>query len=389
MDAGRLMGTIRETLAVNQFLAALLLAVMLLSACSREEPARPMVEVVVDTVVEEPYQHVYRHVGRLQAVNDVAIQARVTGYLKTQDFKEGELVNAGEVLYTIDASETDAALARAKAELTAAQALQANAQGNFQRGQDLFPKGAIPKSEMDNLSAQKRDADARIEAAEAQVTSAEVNLGYTTIRAPITGRIGYSSVSVGDLVGPNSGNLTTLVSIDPIEARFQISEANYVAALGNDLSKQRDKSQIGHIEVTVELTNGLVYPEVGRITYIDNRINQTTGTLEARASIPNPHSALVPGQYVRVLLTDTELSSGLFIPQSAVQADQQGSFVLAVDSNGTVVRHNVDLGERRDDRVLVRSGVVEGEQVIVRGLQQVRPGLTVKTKSVSGVQDAG
>lgn len=368
---------------MNRSIATLFVGVTLLASCSSEAPPPPMVAVVVDTVVREPYQPTYRHVGRLQAENDVAIQARVTGYLKSRQFHEGDLVNEGDVLYTLDDSEYVAALARAKADLAGAVANQANAQGNFLRGRELLPKGAISKSEMDNLEAQKRDADARIESAQAQVASAEVNLGYTTILAPITGRTGFSSASVGDLVGPNSGNLTTLVSINPIEALFQVSEATYVQAIGVGQDRALETSKLSRIEVRIELSTGIMYPEVGRIDYIANRIDLTTGTLQARARIPNPNSTLVPGQYVRVILLDTELVEGVFVPQAAVQADQQGSFVLAVDDNDTVVRHNVDLGERRDDKVLVQQGVEVGEQIIVRGLQQVRPGMVVKSKSIA------
>ncbi|MCB1690742.1 MAG: efflux RND transporter periplasmic adaptor subunit [Halioglobus sp.] len=371
---------------MNKPTVALVLALTLLTACSGEVPAPPALEVVVDTVEREPFQPIYRHVGRLQAQDDVAIQARVTGYLQSRDFREGELVEVGDVLFTIDASEYEAALASARADLASAIANQVNAQGNFLRGQELLPRGAISQSEMDNLKAKKRDADARIEAAEAQVTRAEVNLGYTKILAPITGRIGRSAASVGDLVGPNSGNLTTLVSIDPIDAVFQVSEATYVAAIGQNLDHDRELRSIDRIEVSLELTTGAMYPEVGQIYYIANRIDQATGTLETRARIPNPHSALVPGQYVRVVLRDTELREGLFLPQSAVQADQQGSFVLTVTADGTVERHNVTLGERREHKVLVEEGVEEGDLVIVRGLQQVRPGMTVQSKSIAGLE---
>lgn len=371
---------------MNKSIMTLILGTVLLAACSTEESAPPMVTVVVDTVEREPFQRVYRHVGRLQAQEDVAIQARVTGYLQTRHFREGELVTVGDMLYTLDSSEYEAALARARADLASAQANQVNAQGNFLRGLELLPKGAISQSEMDNLKAKKRDADARIESAEAQVTSARVNLDFTKILAPITGRIGYSSASVGDLVGPNSPNLTTLVSIDPIDAQFQISEATYVAAIGNALDRERETESLARIEVTLELTTGVIYPEVGEIYYLANRIDQATGTLEARARMPNPRSALVPGQYVRVVLRDTKLSEGLFLPQSAVQADQQGSFVLAVTADGEVQRHNVSLGERREDKVVVYDGVDEGDQVIVRGLQQVRPGMVVQSKSIDGLE---
>ena len=359
---------------------------LLLVACAADEPPPRVVEVVVDEVVLEPYRPKSKYVGRLQAQDDVAIEARVTGYLLSREFAEGELVQARDLLYTIDSSEYQAALARANADLAAAVANQANAVRNYKRGQDLLPKGAISEAEMDDLEARKLDADARIESANAQVTSAEVNLGFTTINAPITGRIGRSKASVGDLVGPNTGSLTTLVSIDPIEALFQISEATYVSAIARGLGNQLDVTSLRRIEVSLELTNGLLYPEVGKIDYFANRIDQSTGTLETRALIPNPHSLLVPGQYVRVILQDTELLEGLFVAQSAVQADQQGSFVLTVDGGSTVVRRNVDLGARNDDKVLVNKGLDKGDRVIVRGLQQVRPGMPVKIKSLLAPQ---
>jgi membrane fusion protein (multidrug efflux system) len=364
---------------VNNYLMGLLAACFLfISACAEEVPPQRVVEVVVDEVTAEPYLPKSEYVGRLRAQEDVAIQARVSGYLLSRDFREGELVEAGDVLYTIDSSEFEAALARAKADLAAAVANQANTGRNFNRGKELLPKGAISESEMDNLTAKKLEADARIESAHANVTSAEVNLAFTHMTAPISGRIGRSMVSPGDLVGPNSGNLTSLVSIDPIQALFQVSEDAYVAAVAERMKKGLSIDSLTNIEVTLEMTNGVIYPEVGRIDYFANRIDADTGTLEARALIPNPQSLLVPGQYVRVILQDTNLVEGIFVPQAAVQADQQGSFVLLVDGSSTVARRNVELGDRFDDRVLVKKGVEAGDRAIVRGLQQVRAGMPVK-----------
>lgn len=360
--------------------ALLSLMLVLLSACAREEPPAPVVQVVVDRVVEIPYQPKREYVGRLQARDDVAIQARISGYLMTREFVEGQVVKAGQVLYTIDSSEYDAALARARAELSAALAARSNAERNFRRGSELLPKGAISQAEMDNLTASKLDSDALLESARAQVTSAEVNLGYTTITAPITGRIGRSIVSVGDLVGPNTGDLTTLVSIDPIEALFQVSETTYVATLQGQLDKDLDTERLRKLEVTLQLANGVVYPEAGHIDYFANRVDADTGTLEARAVIPNPHALLVPGQYVRVILQRTESMKGLFIPQAAVQVDQQGSYVLTVEGDEQVVRHNVDLGDRMGERVMVQGGLQAGDRVMVRGLQLVRPGMSVQVR---------
>lgn len=366
---------------------AVLAAALLLFACAEEPAPRPVVGVVVDTVRLEPYQPKSVYVGRLVAKDDVTIRAMVSGYLQSREFTEGEQVAAGDVLYRIDSSEYAAALAKARAELAAATANQANAERNYRRGMELLPKGAISQVEMDNLTAQKLDADARIEAARAQVTGAEVNLGFTTIKAPIAGRIGRSQVSVGDLVGPNSGDLASLVSVDPIEALFQVSEATYIAQITQRVTANPSVADLKGVEVMLELANGVLYPEVGRIDYFGNRIDATTGTMEARARIPNPYGLLVPGQYVRVTLQDTQLLEGLFLPLAAVQADQQGTFVLVVGTDSTVIRQNVELGDRFDDLVLVQAGAEEGDRVIVRGLQQVRPGMPVEVTAT--VNDTG
>jgi len=231
------------------------------------------------------------------------------------------------------------------------------------------------------------EENARIGAAGAHLKSAEVGLSDTRISAPSTGRIGRRIARVGDWVAPTTGNLTTLVSIDPIEALFSVSEAAYVAAMKYRMDYTTDVDALRTMEVTLELTNGFVYPEVGQIDYFANRVDEETGTLEARAAIPNPNSLLVPGQYVKVILQDTNLLEGLFLPQAAVQADQQGNFVLVVDENSMVQRRNVVLGRRIDFKVLVISGVEEGEQVIVRGLQQVRPGMPVKFRTMPELED--
>lgn len=369
-------------------IVALALVFPWLVACAPEAPPQYSVEVVVDTVVRESYQYTSKYIGRLRARDDVAIQARVTGYLLSREFQEGALVAAGEVLYTIDPSEYEADMASAQADLAAALALQANAERNYKRAQELLPRGAISPSEVDNLMAKKLDADAQIEAARARISSAQVNLDYTVITAPIRGRIGRSAASVGDLVGPNTGTLTTLVSIDPIEALFQVGEVVFIEAVTGSSDYDRI-ARAEKLEVTLELSNGVIYPQVGRIDYIANRIDATTGTLEVRARIPNPNRLLVPGQYVRVILTDPTPLQGLFLPQASVQADQQGSFVLVVDGDDTVQRHNVELGQRRDDRVLAKNGVQAGERVVVRGLQQVRPGMQVQVKAIPGQAGQG
>ncbi|MEP5763745.1 MAG: efflux RND transporter periplasmic adaptor subunit [Halieaceae bacterium] len=361
-----------------------------LIACADEPPPPPLVNVIVDTVILDPYQPKASFVGRLHAEDDVSIQARVSGYLLSHNFKEGDTVTAGDLLYQIDPAEFEAQMARAKADLTKAKAGQAVAGRHFRRGEELLPDGNISASEMDKLTAAKLEADANVESAQAQLKTAEVNMGYTRILAPISGRIGRNKFSTGDLVGPNTGTLTTLVSVDPIQALFQLSEAQYVAnvvqRLGSASTRALADSDMSDLRVLIELTNRKFYPEVGRIDYIANRISEDTGTLEARASIPNPHGHLYPGQYVRVVLESETLLEALYVPQASVQADQQGNYVLIVNS-GIVDRRNVVLDERVDDMVVVRQGVEEGDMVIVRGLQQVRPGQPVTTTAVAKAED--
>jgi membrane fusion protein (multidrug efflux system) len=362
------------------------LLLLLLAACAEDPPPPPMVEVVVDAAVTRPYQPRASFVGRLHAQDDVSIQARVSGYLLSRNFVEGDYVLAGDLLYEIDPAELEAQEARAKADLAKARANQAVADRNYNRGSELLPDGNISASEMDRLTASKLEADAGVESAKAQLKTAEVNLAYTRILAPISGRIGRSNFSPGDLIGPDSGPLTTLVSIDPIQALFQISEATLVGAVADRMHENaRNLNDIDFSDLTVklELSNRSQFSETGYIDYFSNRVSETTGTLEARALVPNPRGVLLPGQYVRVILERTEEVDALFVPQAAVQADQQGSFVLVV-VGGVVQRHNVVLGERVDEYVVVTQGLEEGEQIIVRGLQQVRPGQPVTVRAMPG-----
>lgn len=365
---------------MNRPLLWLAQATLLVSLGGCEQPDIPLVTptVSVQTSVLRAYQPERVFVGRLQARDDVDISVAVAGYVQRIHFREGQSVSAGDLLYTLDDREFRADLAVAVAALASAKAAESSAERNLQRGRQLLPQGAIAASEMDDLEAKYSDAVARSQGARAQVQVAQVNVDYTEVRAPIAGRIGRSLISVGDLVSPQSGPLTTLVSIDPIEAIFAVSETTYVASVGQ--SQQRETLEddyLSRIEVTLELADGSMHPEVGHIDFFANRIDLDTGTLEARAVIPNPKGLLVAGQYVNVHLTDPAEIMGVFLPQAGVQVDQQGTFVLTVSAAGVVERQNVVLGERYGDWVVVQSGLEAGVQVITRGLQQVRPAMQV------------
>lgn len=364
----------------------MVLPLVVLMACSEEVAVAPPTEVIVDNVKEQPYRPTISFVGRLQAENDVKIQAKVAGYIERWHFTEGDIINKGDVLYEIDPASFKAELAKAKANLASAQAEVTVSKRNFLRGKELLPKGAISASEMDKLEAQKLQADANLEGAKANVLSAEVSLGYTKIRAPIKGRIGRSGFSAGDLIGPDSGVLTSLVSIDPMKALFQVSESVYLAR-SNEIAKKTAAGEVvEELVISLELTDKSIYPHTGELDYISNRIDANTGTLEARATIPNPEGLLRPGQYVRVIVETPFDIPTMMIPQSAVQADQQGNYIFSVGPDNRVLRKNIEVGERVGSSTVVTKGLDVDDIVIVQGLQKVRAGQVVKTRDINKIK---
>ncbi len=371
----------------------IILSVFFLFACAKEAPPPALVEVVVDTVRLQEFKPNISFVGRLKARDDVSIQAQVSGYLESRYFTEGEMVNKGALLYVIDPAQFEARLASARATLAKANAAKQVADRNFNRGQELGPRGAISEAELDTLLAKKLEADADLQAARAGMKSAEVDLSYTKIHAPIRGRIGSSAYSSGDLIGPESGALTSLVSIDPIMATFQISESAYLISEHRRQQMMTDQAELDsnrlpNIVARLEMANREFYQLSGELDYISNRIDEATGTIEARAIFPNPKGLLRPGQYVHVRLEMPSTINVLMLPQSAVQADQQGNFVLVVGLDNKVQRRNVELDNRVNEFVVVKHGVEEGEKIIVKGLQKVRPGQLVALQSLKNTADS-
>lgn len=370
-----------------RYIFLLSLGIVALSACKQEAPPPSLPQVSTQTAITRAYKPEQTFVGRLQAQDDVEISVNVTGYIEAISFREGQHVERGQVLYKLDDSEFRADLAAAEAALASAKALAATANRNYKRGLELLPKGAISQAEMDDLSGKELEAEARIRGAEAEVEAAKVDLAYATVKAPISGRIGRSAVSLGDLVSPQSGPLTTLVSIDPIEAIFAVSETTYVAEVGRSQHRANlENDRFARIEVVLELSDGSIYQEKGRIDYFGNRIDLGTGTIEARVVVPNPNATLVSGQYVNIHLVDPLEIDATFIPQAAVQVDQRGTFILSVDAANQVVRHDVALGQRFGDWVVVKSGVESGIKLITRGLQLVRPGSTVEVTELPATE---
>lgn len=362
----------------KSLLSTALLGALFLSGCGETSKGQPSTQAQL--VVAHPanviqHQQTKSYIGRVEAVEDTNITAQVSGYLKQRHFEEGQMVEKGQLLFSIEPSSFEAQKASAKAALAQAEAGLKKAELDFARAKNLLPKGSISQSEFDHLNAALLGAEAQLEAAKAQLHLAEVNLSYTKIRAPFSGRIAQSKVSTGDLVSPQSGVLTTLVSLDPVHTSFSISERERLE-LGMD-NIQGDGSG-KQVEVQVLLENGKPFEHLGKLDFIGNRIDLSTGTIAMRAVVDNPQFRLLPGQHVKVELREAQPQEVVVIPRRAVQTDLEGHFVMVVADNNLAERRNVELGRQVEGGVIIISGLDANEQVITQGLQRIRNGVPVR-----------
>jgi membrane fusion protein (multidrug efflux system) len=309
--------------------------------------------------------------GRVVAEDKVELRARVAGFLQKREFKEGADVKAGELLFVIEKDQYQAIVEQRQAELASAEANRDNTEVALRRGQELVKNKNIPQAEVDQRRANDQMAAAKILEAQAALKQAEINLGYTDIYAPIDGRIGRASVSVGNLVGPDSGVLATIVSQNPIYVTFPVSQRQL-------LDYRRDQSGSGHPPVVrVGLPDGTLYPEPGSLNFLDVQVDRGTDTVTVRAALPNPDRVLVDGQFVSVQVEAGTPERRIAIPQAALQVDQAGPYVLVVDGDDKVEARRVKLGASEGTQAVIQEGLKEGERVIVEGIQKVRPGMVV------------
>ncbi|MGR5236916.1 multidrug efflux RND transporter periplasmic adaptor subunit VmeY [Vibrio alfacsensis] len=364
-------------------LVALMAATAILAGCGEANNApkggqAPL--VVTQDVIIIDYQPSKSYIGRIEAVEDTNITAQISGYLSARHFDEGQMVEKGQLLYTIEPSSLEAQVASAKAALAQAKAALKKAELDHQRGKNLLPRGSISQSEFDALTAALLGARAELEAANAQLKLAEVNLSYTQIRAPFSGRISDSNVSTGDLVSPSSGILTTLVSLDPVHTSFSVSERERLA-MGMDRIKGDGSAESSGVEVQLELENGEYYTHLGQLDFLGNRINTKTGTIAMRALVPNPEQQLLPGQHIKVNLRDKNAQDVVVVPRRAVQTDLEGNFVMVMTDGNIAERRNVKLGSQVAQGIIISEGLSKDETVITQGLQRVRNGVEVRIQS--------
>lgn len=354
-----------------------LLLPFFLNACSDSGDAtsaedKPLPSVVVEAVTAQEVAGQTDFVGRTEASQRVDVRARVSGTLLKRPFEEGHEVEEGAVLFEIDPAEFQANLLAAEAQVAKAQASFNENDRSLKRYEVLLEREAASEAQYDIAKSKADQSKADVSAAEADVERAKLDLGYATITSPIAGRTGISDVDVGNLIGPDSGVLVTVLDLDPIDVIFSVGERDYLnyveakkAGTAEDFTPQ------------IRLANNKLYEFPGEVAVIDNKVDPATGTINIRLTFPNPDRILVPGQYVSVLLTRATPEKRVVIPQSAVQENQAGPFVLIVDGEGRIEARPIKTGDRIETGVVVLEGLREGETLVVQGIQKVRPGAEV------------
>jgi len=308
-------------------------------------------------------------VGRAEALEKVDLRARVTGFLGPRLFKDGDDVKEGQVVFTIEKEPFEAAVDQRKAQLASAQATLANADQQLARTAELARKGNAPVAQLDQRTAEQGQAKAAVMEAEANLRDAQIQLSYTDIKSPISGRIGRAVVSPGNLVGPDTGVLATVVQEDPMQVLFSVTQ--------RELLDARETEPTGKVRARVRLADGSLYSERGRIDFLDVQVNPRTDGQLVRAMFPNPDDILTNGQTVRVIIEEKGGDKVVVIPQSAIAIDQTGSYVFVVGQDDKVEQRRLRVGTQREGLAVVQEGIEPGERVVVQGQQRIRAGITV------------
>lgn len=364
------------------FAISLFSAALLLVACNRAgsqgQHGMPPAEVAVVTIEPKSVPANFEYTGQTAGYREAEVRARVTGILQKRNYREGGTVAAGQSLFTIDPAPYEAALARAEADVTAAEARLAQAKRNAARFKPLYEAKAVSQKEYDDMVSSESVAEADVKAARARHTEAKLNLGYTRVESPISGIAGRAQRSEGNYVTGPDVLLTTVSQINPIYVLFGVSDEER-QRLNRDVEAGRlVLPKHGAFKVSVKLADGDVYTGIGKLNFSDIRISGTTGTSEARAELPNPKGVLLPGQFVRVILNGAQRPQAMLVPQRAVLEGPKGKFVYVVNADSKAEARPVDVGEWHEDNWIVTSGLNAGDKVIVDGVMKIGPGAPVQ-----------
>jgi len=349
-----------------------LLLLFLSSATFAQQPS--VIQVSVAPAEKIALADTNRFVGRIEAIERVDIRARVTGFLEKVDFKDGDLVKEGAQLYQIERPPFEAAVEQAQAAVQKAQATLDNANVQLQRGEELIKTNAISQATRDDRAATAKEAQGSFAAADANLKTAQINLAYTDITSPINGRIGRTAVTRGNVVGPNSGVLTTIVTTDPMYVVFPVSQREFLRLKEEGRGAKKQTAQ--DFSVGIQFSNGTIYSEKGQIDFVDVKVDRATDSVTVRAKIANPDGELVDGQLVQVAVESGKPEERVVVPQVALIADQQGIYVFAVEDGKAVVKR-LKLGPAKGGSAVVLEGLNGGEMIVVQGAQNLRPGAAV------------
>ena len=364
--------------------AALVLAVLLSGSVQAQAPAAGPPAVGVVRAQKQPITQTSEFVGRVAAIDRVALVARVTAFLEQMFFTEGAEVKQGDLLYRLEQPPFQADLAAKQASVQQTQAQLQNATLTFNRASSLLRTPAGQQSTVDDSRASMLSNAAQVQAAQAQERQSQINLDYTEIRAPISGKIGRTAVTAGNVVSPSSGTLTTIVSQDPMYVVFPVSVRTAVEMREH----YANGGGFSAVVIRIRLPNGRIFDQTGKLNFIDNTVSLSTDTLILRGSIPNPPIAtdkvggatvreLTDGEFVTVMVEGVQPLEVLTVPRAAVLSDQRGDYVYTVDAQNKVQQTRIQLGQSTPTVAAVISGLNEGEMVVVDGIQRVRPGIQV------------
>ena len=370
--------------------SSVLLVLILTAGCSRKaaQVAPNAPEVLVTTVAPQDVPRVLERVATLDGFINANINAQVQGYIVSRDYQEGSVVKKGDLLFQIDPRPFEAALAQAKGTLAKDQANQVKSDADEKRAIDLFNKKVISDQERDTAIAAAGANKANVEADQAAVKQAEINLGYTKITAPIDGVAGFTNNQVGDLVGPSTGPLTTMSQIDPIKALVTAGEGPWTDFISRHPDADERQRYIKSLDFELILSNGEVYPKKGKFYALDRSLDIKTGSIRYEVTFPNPGNILRPGQFGKVRFVADIKKGAMVVPQEAV-TELQGSYQVAVvDENNKVSIRPVKMGERIGAMWEVTEGLKPGDKVVVQGLQKAREGSAVTAKDWTPPADA-
>lgn len=366
-------------------------ALLIAAGADAQEPpqgAAPPPAVTVASVEHKDVTPTVTFNGRIEAVDSVELRARVEGFVAKRLFVEGDDVKAGDLLFVLEKEAYEDAIAQIRGQITSAEGTLLLAEIEVRRQGTLVEREAVAQALLDQATAKHSQALGDLQRLQAALARAELDLGYTDIRAPMDGRIGRSFYSVGDVVGPSGGTLATIVSQDPMYVAFPVTARELLDVLKSSEARGQDPRSV---QVKLRLPDGSVYGQTGTINFLDVAVDPTTDTVIVRATIPNTPAGrseriLIANQFVGVIVEEAEPEQALVIPQAAVAVDQAGPFVLVVGEDGTAEQRRIRPGSIHGTEITVTEGLGGGEKVIVGGLQKVRPGQVVAATPVAALE---